>query len=78
MKQYPGENLRKITVSNIMTAIENYDYDVRDMNLLYEKLKKVDGVNVELDDLIFICMKIAFLEGIKFERTMEDFLEMEF
>ena len=59
MKQYPGENLRKITVSNIMTAIENYDYDVRDMNLLYEKLKKVDGVNVELDDLIFICMKIS-------------------
>lgn len=48
------------------------------MNLLYEKLKKIDGVNVELDDLIFICMKIAFLEGIKFERTMEDFLEMEF
>ena len=64
MKQWPSENLKKITVGNIMTAIDNYDYDVKDMNLLYESLKKRDGVDEDLDDLIFICMKLAFLEGI--------------
>lgn len=71
MKQWPSENLKKITVGNIMTAIDNYDYDVKDMNLLYESLKKRDRVDEDLDDLIFICMKLAFLEGIKFQSKMD-------
>lgn len=71
MKQWPSDNLKKITVCNIMTAIDNYEYDVKDMNLLYESLKKRDGVDEDLDDLIFICMKLAFLEGIKFQSKMD-------
>ena len=71
MKQWPSDNLKKITEGNIMTAIDNYDYDVKDMNLLYESLKKRDRVDEDLDDLIFICMKLAFLEGIKFQSKMD-------
>lgn len=71
MKQWPSNNLKKITASNIMTAIDNYEYDVKDMNLLYESLKKRDGVDEDLDDLIFICMKLAFLEGIKFQHKLD-------
>ena len=76
MVQYPSNNLKLLTVNNIMTAIKNYDYDVKDMDRLYEELKKKDGVDEDLDDLVFISMKLAFLEGIKFQRNMESFLSM--
>ena len=75
MKQWPSDNLKKITAGNLMTAIDNYDYDVKDMDLLYENLKKREGVNEDLDDLIFVSMKLAFLEGIKFQRKMEKLLD---
>lgn len=39
-----------LTVNNLVTAIKNYDYDIKDMDCLYE----------ELDDLVFISMKAAF------------------
>ncbi|MBR5316139.1 MAG: hypothetical protein IKU44_05040 [Firmicutes bacterium] len=76
MKQWPSDNLKKITAGNLMTAIDNYDYDVKDMDLLYENLKKREGVDEELDDLIFVSMKLAFLEGIKFQRKMEKLMDI--
>ena len=50
MKQYPSNNLKLLTVNNLVTVIKNYDYDMKDMDCLYE----------ELDDLVFISMKVAF------------------
>lgn len=76
MKQVPSDNLKLLTVNNIMTAIKNYDYDVKDMNLLYDSLKEKDDVDEDLDDLIFISMKLAFLEGIRYQQQMQMFLNM--
>ena len=76
MKQYPSSNLKLLTVNNLVMAIKNYDYDLKDMDILYEDLKKKDGVDEDLDDLVFISMKIAFLEGIKYQQKMEAFLNM--
>jgi len=71
MKQYPSNNLKPLTVNNLVTAIKNYDYDVKDMDRLYEELKQNEDVNEDLDDLVFISMKVAFLEGIQFQRKMD-------
>jgi len=71
MKQYPSNNLKLLTVNNLVTAIKNYDYDVKDMDRLYEELKQNEDVNEDLDDLVFISMKVAFLEGIQFQRKMD-------
>ena len=51
MKQYPSNNLKLLTVNNLVTAIKNYDYDIKDMDCLYEELKQKEDVNEELDDL---------------------------
>ena len=67
MKQYPSSNLKLLTVNNLVTAIKNYDYDVKDMDRLYEELKQNEDVNEDLDDLVFISMKVAFLEGIRYQ-----------
>lgn len=66
MKQYPSSNLKLLTVNNLVTAIKNYDYDVKDMDRLYEELKQNEDVNEDLDALVFIGMKIAFLEEIRY------------
>jgi len=60
MKQYPSNNLKLLTVNSLVTAIKNYDYDVKDMDRLYEELKQNEDVNEDLDDLVFISMKVAF------------------
>ena len=76
MKQYPSNNLKLLTVNNLVTAIKNYDYDVKDMDRLYEELKQNEDVNEDLDDLVFISMKIAFLEGIRYQQKIEEFLKI--
>ena len=76
MKQYPSNNLKPLTVNNLVTAIKNYDYDVKDMDRLYEELKQNEDVNEDLDDLVFISMKIAFLEGIRYQQKIEEFLKI--
>jgi len=76
MKQYPSSNLKLLTVNNLVTAIKNYDYDVKDMDRLYEELKQNEDVNEDLDDLVFISMKIAFLEGIRYQQKIEEFLKI--
>ena len=72
MKQMPSKNLKLLTVNNIMTAIDNYDYDVKDMDRLYDDIREaqesVEEMNTDLDDLIFVSMKMAFLEGVKYQR----------
>ena len=75
MKQLPSSNLKQLSVNNLMVAIKNYDFDLKDMDQMYEELRKKEGVNEDLDDLIFVCMKIAFLEGIKYQCSMNSFLE---
>jgi len=52
-------------VNNLVTSIKNYDYDIKDMDCLYEELKQKEDVNEDLDDLVFISVKVAFLEGIR-------------
>ena len=76
MKQYPSSNLKLLTVNNLVTAIKNYYYDVKDMDRLYEELKQNEDVNEDLDDLVFISMKIAFLEGIRYQQKIEEFLKI--
>lgn len=76
MKQYPSSNLKLLTVNNLVTAIKNYYYDVKDMDRLYEELKQNGDVNEDLDDLVFISMKIAFLEGIRYQQKIEEFLKI--
>ena len=76
MKQYPSSNLKLFTVNNLVMAIKNYDYDLKDMDILYDSLKEKDDVDEDLDDLLFISMKIAFLEGIRYQQKMESFLNM--
>jgi len=76
MKQYPSNNLKLLTVNNLVTAIKNYDYDVKDMDRLYEELKQNEDVNEDLDDLVFISMKVAFLEGIRYQQKIEEFLKI--
>lgn len=76
MKQYPSNNLKLLTVNNLVTAIKNYDYDVKDKDRLYEELKQNEDVNEDLDDLVFISMKIAFLEGIRYQQKIEEFLKI--
>ena len=76
MKQYPSNNLKPLTVNNLVTAIKNYDYDVKDMDRLYEELKQNEDVNEDLDDLVFISMKVAFLEGIRYQQKIEEFLKI--
>jgi len=66
MKQYPSNNLKPLTVNNLVTAIKNYDYDVKDMDRLYEELKQNEDVNEDLDDLVFISMKVAFWKEYSF------------
>jgi len=77
MKQYPSSNLKLLTVNNLVTAIKNYDYDVKDMDRLYEELKQNEDVNEDLDDLVFISMKVAFLEGIRYQQKIEEFLKIK-
>jgi len=77
MKQYPSNNLKPLTVNNLVTAIKNYDYDVKDMDRLYEELKQNEDVNEDLDDLVFISMKVAFLEGIRYQQKIEEFLKIK-
>jgi len=77
MKQYPSNNLKLLTVNNLVTAIKNYDYDVKDMDRLYEELKQNEDVNEDLDDLVFISMKVAFLEGIRYQQKIEEFLKIK-
>lgn len=77
MKQYPSSNLKLLTVNNLVTAIKNYDYDVKDMDCLYEELKQKEDVNEDLDALVFIGMKIAFLEGIRYQQKIEEFLKIK-
>lgn len=76
MKQYPSSNLKLLTVNNLVMAIKNYDYDLKDMDILYDSLREKEDVEEDLDDLIFISMKIAFLEGIRYQQKMEMFLNM--
>ena len=77
MKQYPSNNLKLLTVNSLVTAIKNYDYDVKDMDRLYEELKQNEDVNEDLDDLVFISMKVAFLEGIRYQQKIEEFLKIK-
>lgn len=77
MKQYPSSNLKLLTVNNLVVAVKNYDYDVKEMDRLYEDLKEKKDVDEDLDDLVFISMKIAFLEGIKYQQKMETFFNMK-
>lgn len=77
MKQYPSNNLKLLTVNNLVTAIKNYDYDEKDMDRLYEELKQNEDVKEDLDDLVFISMKIAFLEGIRYQQKIEEFLKIK-
>jgi len=77
MKQYPSNNLKLLTVNNLVTAIKNYDYDEKDMDRLYEELKQNEDVNEDLDDLVFISMKVAFLEGIRYQQKIEEFLKIK-
>lgn len=72
MKQLPSNNLKQLSVTNIVATIQNYEYDVKDMDLRYEALKEKESIDVELDDLLFISMKIAFLEGARFQERMTE------
>ena len=76
MKQYPSNNLKLLTVNNLVMAIKNYDYDLKDMDALYDSLRDKDDVEEDLDDLIFVSMKIAFLEGIRYQQKIDTFLNM--
>lgn len=82
MKQMPSNNLKLLTVNNIMTAIDNYDYDVKDMDRLYDDIREaqepIEAINTDLDDLIFVSMKMAFLEGVKYQRKMESLFSMKY
>lgn len=40
MKQYPSSNLKLLTVNNLVMAIKNYDYDLKDMDILYDSLRE--------------------------------------
>lgn len=77
MKQYPSSNLKLLTVNNLVMAIKNYDYDLKEMDALYDSLRKIEDVDEDLDDLIFVSMKIAFLEGISYQQKMDSFFNRD-
>lgn len=76
----PSERLKRLDVTNIMTAIDNTEFIEWDMDRLYYEMSDAESLQMAvttiLDDLLSASFEMAFLKGMQFQRKLNSFVNV--